>query len=69
MAMKELEKLKDDYQAVFDENGNVKACGRTLCMNLMYTLKKFRPDAELGNFATGVMNVEVVKNVYQDIIG
>jgi hypothetical protein len=69
MAMKELENLKNDYQDVFDEKGNVKACGRTLCQRLMYTLKKFRPNAELGNLETGVMNVEVVKNVYRDIVG
>ena len=69
MATRELEKLKDEYQDVFTEDGNVKACGRILCQHLMYTLKKFRPNAELGNLETGVMNVEVVKNVYRDIIG
>ena len=69
MAMKELENLKNDYQDVFYEKGNVKACYRALCLRLMYTLKKFRPNAELGNFETGEMNIKVVKDVYQDIIG
>ena len=69
MATRELKELKDDYQAVFDEDDNVKACGRALCLRLMYTLKKFRPNAELGNFETGEMNIKVVKDVYQDIIG
>ena len=69
MATRELKELKDDYQAVFDEDDNVKACGRALCLRLMYTLKKFRPNAELGNFETGEMNIKVVKDAYQDIIG
>ena len=69
MATRELKELEDDYQAVFKEDGSIKACGRALCLRLMYTLKKFRPKAELGNFDTGVMNVEVVKDVYRDIIG
>ena len=69
MATRELKELKDDYQAVFDEDDNVKACGRALCLRLMYTLKKFRPNADLGNFETGEMNIKVVKDAYQDIIG
>ena len=69
MSKKELDELKDAYESVFDEDGSVKACGRALCMRLMYALKKFRPKAELGNFDTGKMNVKVVKDVYQDIIG
>ena len=69
MATREVKELKDDYQAVFDEDDNVKACGRALCLRLMYTLKKFRPNAELGNFETGEMNIKVVKDAYQDIIG
>jgi len=69
MAMRELEELKDSYQTVFDKDGNVKACGRAFCLRLMLALKKFRPNADLGNFDTGVMNVAVVKDMYQDIVG
>jgi hypothetical protein len=69
MTKKELEELKDSYQAVFDEDGNVRACGRALCMRLMFSLKRFRPKADLGNFDTGVMNTDVVKSAYQDIVG
>ena len=67
--MRELEELKNSYQIVFDEDGNVRACGRDFCIHLMLALKKFRPDADLGNFDTGVMNVTVVKDLFQDIIG
>lgn len=69
MSKKELDELKDAYEAVFDEDGSIKACGRALCLHLMYVLKKFRPMAELGNFDTGVMNVKVIKDVYRDIVG
>jgi hypothetical protein len=68
MAKKELEELKNDYRAVFYENGEVKACGRALCMKLMYSLKKFAPKADLGNFDTGVMNVEAIKAEYLRLI-
>ena len=68
MSFRELEELKDAYEAVFDENGNVKACGRAVCLRLMYVMKKFST-ANLGNFDTGVMNVEKVKSEYNRIIG
>jgi hypothetical protein len=68
MAMKDLEELKNAYQDVFDEDGNVRACGRALCLRLMLFLKRFRPKANLGNFDTGVMNVDVVKNMYKSIV-
>jgi len=68
MAKKELEELKNDYQAVFDENGNVKGCGRALCMKLMYSLKKFTPTADLGSFDTGFMNIETIKAEYHRLI-
>jgi len=68
MAKKELEELKNDYRAVFHENGEVKACGRALCMKLMYSLKKFAPKADLGNIDTGVMNVEAIKAEYHRLI-
>ena len=69
MTKNELEELKDAYQAVFDENGNVKACGSVACMKLMISLMRFRPKADLGNLDTGVMNINVVKNMYRDIVG
>jgi hypothetical protein len=68
MTKKELEELKDSYLSVFDEDGNVRACGRALCLRLMLSLKKFRPKVNLGNFDTGVMNVDVVKNMYKSIV-
>ena len=68
MTKRELEELKNDYQAVFYGNGDVKACGRVLCLKLMYSLKKFAPMANLGNFDTGVMNVETVKAEYRRLI-
>ena len=68
MTSKELKELKDAYETVFDENGSVKACGRAVCLRLMYVMKKYST-ANLGNFNTGVMEVDTIKSEYRRIIG
>jgi len=68
MTFKEVDELKDAYETVFDKDGNVKACGRAVCLRLMYLMKKYST-ANLGNFDTGVMEVDTIKSEYQRIAG
>lgn len=68
MTKKESEQLKDAYETVFDENGNVKACGHAACLRLMNVMKKYSA-ANLGNLDTGFMEVETIKSEYNRLIG
>lgn len=68
MTKKESEVLKSAYEDVFDQNDNVKVCGRIFCQRLMYILSKYTKK-DLGNFSTGVMNIETVKSEYHRLVG
>jgi hypothetical protein len=68
MTKKESEVLKSAYEDVFDQNDNVKVCGRIFCQRLMYILSKYTKK-NLGNFSTGVMNIETVKSEYHRLVG
>ena len=68
MTKKELEVLKSAYEDVFDQNDNVMVCGRIFCQRLMYILSK-HTKKDLGNFSTGVMNIETVKSEYHRLVG
>ena len=57
-----LEDLKSQYNIVFDENGNVKACGRKACSNLIELCEMAtNGQMDFGNKETGMMNVELIK--------
>ena len=59
--------LKDQYEKVFDKEGNIKPCGRVECMKLItlcYALDKSGTD--YGNVDTGNMNVENIKKLYSE---
>ena len=68
MTKKEAEELKDAYVTVFDENGDVKACGHAACLKLMHVLKKYSTK-NLGNLDTGFMEVETIRSEYSRLIG
>lgn len=49
------DKFTELYEQVFDETGNIKACGRDLCMQLIdYVEKTF--NIEVGREETGFIN-------------
>ena len=58
------EMLKDAYETVFDSEGNIKACGRQACINLMRILQYKTGGMILGDMTTGIMDVEAVKEAY-----
>ena len=40
MSTRDLEQLRDSYEDVFDENDQIKNCGRVACMRLIHLMKK-----------------------------
>lgn len=59
--------LKAAYEAVFDENGQIRNCGRQACINLIQEMKKHSLIA-VGDENTGIINVEILKAEYKKII-
>jgi hypothetical protein len=64
MEKSELQELKKAYNNVFNENGEIKECGRTCTRILISTLKKYTKE-DVGDENTGMMKVEILKSVYQ----
>ena len=63
MSRQELEELKAAYNAVFDEQNQIKACGRDACINLISLMKKCT-SADVGDEKTGKINIEIMKKEY-----
>ena len=65
--MKEQERLKRAYNAVFDENGQVRNCGREGCSKLINLMKKYT-SRNVGDETTDTLNVDVMKSEYYRVI-
>lgn len=59
--------IKRLYNAVFDSNGDVRACGRDACKRLIEAINS-KSDLNVGNAETGVMNVDVLKSEYNRLM-
>ena len=59
-----MDKLTKCYNAVFDEDGNIKVCGREKCSELIMAMQERIKTVDFGNEATGMMNVEGIKYYY-----
>ena len=59
--MDKIQAFINQYHKVFDENGNVKACGREACIDLINMCKVEEPLTDFGNPMTGMMNVENIQ--------
>ena len=59
--MDRIQAFINQYNKVFDEQGNVKACGREACMDLINMCKVQEPSTDFGNPLTGMMNVENIQ--------
>lgn len=59
--------IKRLYNAVFDSNGNVCACGRDACKRPIEAINS-KSDLNVGNAETGMMNIDVLKSEYARII-
>lgn len=56
--------MMEKYNKVFDENGDIKACGRDACKQLILACMEKWPDIDFGNPETGIMNVENIKKMF-----
>ena len=56
--------IEELYEQVFDEQGNVKPCGRRVCQELMMACEKIIHEP-CGDKENGFMNVEKVKEAYR----
>lgn len=67
--MKELDlkKLASAFDAVFDDEGQIKACGRFACMDLISLMKK-HSSKDVGDEKTGNINLETMRNEYLRIL-
>lgn len=63
-----VEKLKVLYERVFTKNGEVKACGRYTCIDLILHCDKLEPEVSHGDFVTGFMRVESIKSLYRRLL-
>ena len=55
------------YQEVFDEEGNVKACGRSVCQELILLANQIEKDISHGNANTGMMDIDAIKKLHSNI--
>ena len=55
------------YNIVFDENGNIKACGREAVKNLIAISDQIEPDIVHGNMIKGYMNEYLIKNLHSKV--
>lgn len=54
------------YKQVFDTEGNIKACGRDKCIELMVAADKIK-QGDYGNTNTGRLNIENIQDLYRTI--
>lgn len=56
--------FKEVYEAVFDADGNIKACGRESCKRLIIYIRD-RFHTTVGNVSTGfITDVDTIRNLY-----
>lgn len=55
------------YNKVFDENGNIKACGRENCKDLIKAIHAVS-DKIVGDEETGIMRVDILKKEYKKLV-
>lgn len=68
MDKKEMENLKAAHDAVFDENGQIKNCGREVCINLINLMRTYTTK-DVGNENTGKIEVPTMQAEYHKLIG
>jgi hypothetical protein len=59
--------MKELYDIVFDENGDVTLCGREACQLLILACEELRPGVDYGNAQTGFMNIENIQKLKREL--
>lgn len=62
-----VKEFKSLYKQVFDENGNIKACGRETCIELIRAAAELDGKTKYGNLKTGFMNIDNLKALYEGV--
>lgn len=55
--------IMEQYNKVFDADGNVKTCTREQCIKLIEMLEEKFPSEDFGNDKTGFMDTERIKKL------
>ena len=58
-----MDKIMEQYNKVFDEQGNIRKCGREECKKLIELCEAFQSDIDFGSLQTGFMNVKNIKKL------
>lgn len=58
------DKFEELYRVCFDENDNIRACGRNACRELI----RFLGSREYGSFDTGVMNAPAIVALHNEVM-
>lgn len=61
-----MDNLKELYDKCFDEQGNIKQCGRQNCINLILACQKFG-GRNYGDIETGYTNVDAIKQLMKEV--
>lgn len=59
--------LRNMYNRVFNENGEIKTCGREVCKTLINAINQ-ETSVYVGNPETGMMNIDNIKAEYKKIM-
>ncbi|MBO5397808.1 MAG: hypothetical protein J6A36_02605 [Clostridia bacterium] len=59
-----MKKLKELLDQVFTPDGEVRACGRAKCKELIVVAQAAHPNIDFGDPDTGKMNVDKFKEIF-----
>ena len=51
------------YDLVFDKDGNIKACGREVCKELIVLANQIEKNVKHGDETTGMMEVDTIRSL------
>ena len=68
MSEQKLRELSSAFNDVFDSNGEIKNCGRALCMKLIIMMKEYSSE-DVGDEKTGMININTMKSEYHKLLG
>lgn len=59
--------FRNRFDIVFDDNLNIKPCGRDATRALIELADEIEPDVVHGNMHTGQMNVHMIRQLYDKL--
>lgn len=68
MEKENISKFTRLYSEVIDNSGNVKACGRDKCKELIEISDKLDKNTYHGNIDTGMLHIDALKVLYNKVL-